>query len=310
MNTQATFTQLDANESAFFTRQLESIKTKTYDTKQKVLKAVTLIPVSTDAPAGADLITYRKFTQIGLAKFIQDYAHDLPRADIYGEEVSRKVHSIGNSYGYSIKEIRRAQLAGLDLDPRRAAAARRAQDELVNTTALLGNTAHNIPGFLNNPNITEYTVPADGTGSTKTFSTKTPDQIIASINGLVNAAVAATNGRELPDTLLLPITQYNLLANTPRSANSDTSTLQWILKNNVYLKSIEWVSELAGIGAGGTDRMLCYVKDADHLTLEIPQPFEQFPAQAKGLAFEVPCHSETAGTIIYYPASVVFGDGI
>lgn len=302
--------QLDANESVFFARQLESIKTKTYDVKQKQLKAFTLIPIATDADAGAEQITYRSFTQIGMAKFGSDYMTDSPRAGVYGTEVKRTVHAVRDHYGYSIQEIRRAAMTGTDLVAREAIAARRAIDEKVNTVALLGDTSTNLPGFLNNPNVTAYTVPNDGTGTVKTWSAKTPDQIIRDIGGLVNAVVVATNGRELPDTLLLPITQYNHIANTPRSTNSDTSILAYILKNNPYLKSVEWVSELAGAGSGATDRMLCYVKDEDHLTLEIPQPFEQFPPQQRNLAFIVECHERTAGTILYYPASVAVGDGI
>ena len=43
---------------------------------------------------------------MGFAKIISDYADDFSRVDIYGEEESVKVHSIGVSYGYNIMEIR------------------------------------------------------------------------------------------------------------------------------------------------------------------------------------------------------------
>jgi hypothetical protein len=245
-----------------------------------------------------------------MAKFGSDYMTDSPRAGVYGTEVKRSVHAIREHYGYSIQEIRRANMSGTDLVAKEAIAARRMNDEKVNTVALLGDTSTNTPGFLNNPNVTVYAVPNDGTGTVKTWTAKTADQIIRDIGGLVNSVVAATNGRELPDTLLLPITQYNYIANTPRSTNSDTTILQYILKNNPYLKTIEWLPELTGIGSGATNRMLAYVKDEDHLTLEIPQPFEQFPPQQRNLAFIVECHSRTGGTILYYPASVAVGDGI
>ena len=310
MTIQKSQIQLDANESVFFNRQLESIKRRTYDVKQKQLKAFALVPVSTDADPGAEQITYRSFTQMGMAKFGSDYMTDSPRAGVYGTEVKRAVHAVRDHYAYSIQEIRRAAMAGTDLVAREAIAARRAVDEKVNAVAFLGDTDTNTPGFLNNPNTTVYTVPNDGTGTTKTWSTKSADLIIRDIGGLVNSVVAATNGRELPDTLLLPITQYNYIANTQRSTNSDVTILQYILKNNPYLKTIEWLPELTGIGSGSTDRMLCYVKDEDHLTLEIPQPFEQFPPQQRNLAFFVECHMRTGGTILYYPASVAVGDGI
>lgn len=302
--------RLDANESAFFTRQLEYVKARTYDTKYKNLKATMLIPVSNEAPSGADTITWRKFSQVGIAKIVADYAHDFPRVDVYGEEATVKVRSLGASYGYSTKEIRRAQMAGVNLDVRRATAARRAIDELVNTLAFSGDSDFGIQGLIDYPGITEYTVPNDGTGTTKTWSTKTATQIVRDVTGLVNAVVETTNGREAPDTLLLPIAQFNIIANLQMSTNSDTTVMQYILKNNPYLKSIEWVSELNAAGASGTDRMMVYAKDPEHLTLEMPQAFEQFAPQWKGMEAEIPCHAETAGVIVYYPLSIAFGDGI
>lgn len=300
---------LDANESVFFTRQLEHIKSKTYDVKYKTLKAPMLIPVATDAPAGADTITYRSFSKIGVAKIISDYAHDFPRVDTVGTEVTVKVRSLGDSYGFSIKEIRRSQMAGTRLDSRRANVARRAIDELINTLAWTGDSTYDIQGFIDFPGITEYTLLADGTGASKLWSTKTPDQIIRDVTGLVDAVVDTTNGVEAPDTMLLPISLYNLLANTRVTDGNDKTIMTYILQNNPHIKRIEWLTELKTAGASSDTRIMIYSRNPDTLTLEIPQPFEQFPPQWKGMEAEIPCHAETAGVIIYYPLAVAFADG-
>jgi hypothetical protein len=302
--------KLDANESAFFKRQLEHIKSQTYDTKYVNLKATQLIPVSTEAPSGADTITYRSFSKVGLAKIVSDYANDFPRCDIFGEEKTANVRSIGSSYGYSLKEIRRAAMANLNLNQRRADACKRANDELVEKIAFEGDSDHGLKGFFNYPGITEYTVPNDGTGTTKTWSTKTPDQIVRDITGMVNAIVDTTNGREAPDTLLLPITQFLLIANTRMTDGNDKTILTYIKENNPFIQTIEWVVQLKGRGAGSTDRMMLYTKSPNNLTLEIPQPFEQFTPQQMALEWVVHTHSEIGGVIIYYPLSVAFGDGI
>lgn len=302
--------KLDVNESAFFKRQLEFIKSQTYDTKYKQLKAVNLIPVSTDAPNGADTITFRRFSKIGFAKVISDYANDFPRVDIVGEEQQAQVRSLGDSYGYSIKEIRRAQMAGLNLNARRAETARRAIDQLINDIAFSGDTTYNLQGLISYPGITEYTVPNDGTGSSKLWSTKTPDQIVRDVTGMVDAVVDTTNGIEAPDTLILPLSQYLIIANTRMTDGNDKTIMTYIMENNPFIKTIEWVTELKSAGAGSTDRMMLYARDPRNLTLEIPQPFEQFPPQQKGMEFEVPCHAETGGVIVYYPLSISFGDGI
>jgi len=301
---------LDTNESVFFTRQLETIKAKSYDVKQKALKATSLIPVSSDAASGAETITYRQFTQVGLAKIMSDYANDFPRADAYGTETSVKVKSIGVSYGYSIQEIRASQMAGANLDVKRAQAAKRAMDQELESIAWSGNTNHNISGLIAYPGITEYTVPNDGTGTTKTWSTKTPDQIVRDLSGLVNAVTNTTNGIEIPDTILMDLTHWSLITNTRMGDGSNETIYSFFLKTNPYIKQIEWLQQLTTAGTGSTSRIMAYAKDPEHLTLEIPQPFEQFAADKKGMEFEIPCHMRTAGVIVYYPLSVAYGDGI
>jgi len=300
--------RLDSKESAFFQRQVEYVKTRTYDTKYKNLKAVTLIPVSTEAPSGAVNIVYRSFSQIGTAKIIADYAKDFPRVDIYGTEETVKVFGIGVSYGYSIPEIRRAAMAGLSLEQRRANTAKRANDEKVDGLAWDGDSDYNIQGLIDYPGITEYTVPA-GAASTKTWVTKTPDEIIADMAGIISAVSEATNGREEPNQIILPIAQYRLIKTT-RMTDGDSSTiLKFFLDNNPGV-SVDWVNELDEAGASSTDRFMAYTRDPDHLTLEIPQPFEQFEADKDGMEYVVPCHSECAGVIVYYPTAVAYGDGI
>lgn len=302
--------RLDANESAFFTRQLEHIKSRTYDTKYKNLKAKQLIPVSTEAHNGATQVTYRKYSGVGFAKIIANYASDFPRVDIYGEEVSAKVRSIGDSYGYNIKEIRSAQMAGINLEQRKSNMARRAIEEKADDVAWNGDSEYNLQGFIDYPGITEYTVPNDGTGSSKEWADKSPDQINRDMNGLANSVVDTTNGVEVPDTLLIPIAQYTLIASTRMTDGNDKTILTFFMENNPFIKMVDWVVELKEAGAGGTDRMMCYTRDEEHLTLEIPQMFEQFPPQQRGLEFEIPCQEETAGVLVYYPLSIAFGDGI
>lgn len=302
--------KLDANESAFFQRELEYVKSKTYDTKYKMLKAFDLLPISTEAPNGATEITYRKYSGVGFAKIIADYGKDFPRTDVYGEEITVKIRGLGVSYGYSIKEIRSSMMVGKSLDTRRAGNARRSIDQLIDNLAWDGDSNYSIQGFIDYPGITEYVVPADGTGSSKLWSTKTPDQIIRDMSGIVTAIVSSTNGVEAPDTMLMPIDQFNYISNTRMTGDSERTIMKFFLENNPFIKTIDWLVELKGAGASATDRMMVYENNPDKLTLEIPQPFEAFAAQQKGMEFEIPCHAETAGMIVYYPLSIAYADGI
>ena len=301
---------LDSAETAFFARELEYIKSKSYDIEFPPLKATKLIPVSTEAGSGAESITYQSFEETGLARIISSYADDFPRCDIRGKEFITPVKSIGASYGYSMQEIRAAMFVGRSLTQRQANATRRANDQKVNRLAWYGDTASNILGLTNNPNIPSASVPADGVGASTLWTTKTPDQILRDMNQLTNGIVALTNGVEMPNTLILPIDQYTLIASTPRSANSDTTILEYFIQNNPFITNVDWVAELKGAGPGGVDIMIAYDKNPDKLTMEIPMPFTQYPPQERGLESIINCESRYGGIIIYYPLSLSIGEGI
>jgi hypothetical protein len=302
---------LDAGESAFFDRELKHVKARSYDVKYKELKYTTLLPISFEVHPGAREVTYQKYSKIGFAKVIADYANDFPRADVYGEEVTQKVRSIGNSFGYSIQEIRESQMAGKNLDQRRADSARRAQEEKHNDIAWNGDSLYGLVGFISFPGITEYTLP-DGAGGTTDWASKTPDEIIADMSGIVSGVIDSTNGREVPDTMIMPIDQYNLIANTRMTGASNRTILKFFLENNPYIKTVDWLVELkdAGSADDSNDRLMVYKRDPMNVTYEMPQTIEQFAPQQKGLEFIVPLHSRSAGVIVYYPLSVSYADGI
>ena len=312
-----TMVNLDAGENIFFARELEFRKAQTYDVVKAPLKAFELIPVSTDAGAGAESIVYEQYDEVGIAKVIANYADDLPRADVKGKEFTARVKSVGNSYGYNLQEVRAAQFAGKPLEQRKANAAARSQREKWNRIAFYGDSTNNLQGLLTNVNIPESSAP-DGAGdATTAWSTKTPDEILADLNALANGIVTLTNGAEQPDTVVLPVAEYTLISSTPRSSTSDTTILEYFLQNNPFINSVEWAAELgaAELEANGVTRFtgsvaMAYRRSPDVLTLEMPVMFEQLPVQERGLEFVVPCHSRIAGVLIYYPLAIAFMDSI
>ena len=307
---------LDANESVMFARDLEYIKKKTYDTRFPELSATQHIPVSFEAGPGAETITWRSFTELGMAKIIANYADDLPRADVKGVEHTTKVKSLGSSYGYSIQEIRASQMAGKRLDTRKAASARRMIDQKMNKLGWTGDTEAGITGLINNANVTRVAAPNDGTGAATTFASKSPAFILRDLNALVNGIVELTNGVELPDTLLLPLEQFNYLSVTPYSSYSDKTIMTYFKETNQYIKNVYSVLELKdnGVGVGGVaagaDIAIAYRKDLDKLSFEIPIPFEQLNPQERNLEQVVNCHARCAGVIVYYPLSIAILEGI
>lgn len=308
--------RLDAGETPLFARMAEYVMSRLFDVKHKELLALSLFPLNTEAGSGNVSITWRQYDAYGMAKFIANYASDFPRADVAGRENTIKIRSIGQAYGWSIQEIRTAIASGVRLDFAKARKAKEFIDQFIDRVAWLGDASHGVQGFIGYPGNTEYTLLADGSGGSKTWITKTPDQILRDVNKLVAAVVTTTNNIEKPDTLLLPLDQYQYAATTFRSSTSDLTILDAILKTSPYIKQIVPVPELQGAGygavngEGGLARMYVYKKDPTCLELHVPVPFEQFAPQLKNMEQVVNCHARMAGLVEYFPLSVAFADGL
>ena len=301
--------RFDANESMFFARQLEAIKAQTYDVKRANLNALQLMPVSTDVPEGATTITYRQYDTVGMAKVIANYANDLPRADVTGKEFTSNIRSIGNAFGYNTQEIRSAIFAGVNLPSRKAMAATRAHQEKINALAFTGDADHGLPGLISNANVPEVTLAADGTGSSKTFASKTADKIVRDVNALVNKIISQSKGVHRATEVWMPVEQYALIATTQNSTASDTTILQFLQQVHPGI-TFRQVVELDGAGASGADRMYAIENSRDNWAIEIPMMMKMYSPQQKGLEFEVPVESRFGGVIIEYPLSMCFSDGI
>lgn len=304
-----TFVNLDARESAFFARETEYVKTRTYDAKTPALKGLSLVPQATGLPDGISEVTYKRYTEAGEAKIIADYAKDFPRVDVYGEEDTVKVFDLGDSYGYSVKEIRASALTGKRLDQRRALAARNAIESKLNALTLISNKATGTYGMLDFPGLTETTLPADGSGNTKAWANKDVDAIIRDINILLGAVIEPTHGIEVPDTLLLPLPVYTALQSR-RLGTTDTSLIKYITDNIPMLKKIDWLNELNTIGTGKSGRVMVGIFDEMHCENQIVNQFEQGDVQQEGMEYKIPCMASTAGVIVYYPNAYAYADGI
>jgi hypothetical protein len=256
-----------------------------------------------------ETIRLRSYTQVGVAKLLASYSEDLPRADVKANEETFSVRGLGASYGYNLQEIRAAAKAGVALDAKKAAAARRAIEVQIDRILALGDTATGLKGLLNQTNALTYTVPADGTGASALWTAKTPALIVRDMVGICEYIIAQTNEIEAPNMLLLPRAQYTLIRTTRFDTNSDKTILQWFQATYPSVMVDTWY-RMKGAGAGATDRMMAYTMSPDHLQGSVPQEFEQLPVQERGLEFVVPCHARIGGVQAYYPMAIAYGDGI
>lgn len=301
------YMNLDAASTVFFEKELEQIKNRSFDVLKAPLKAFEMIPVDSTTAVGADSITYTQYDSTGIAKIISNYADDLPTADVSGKEFTSRIKSIGNSYVYSVQDVRAAQFAGKPLEQRKANAAIEAQRQAMNRLAFFGDTEHNIQGLLTNTNIPNAPV-STGVGGL-TWALKTADEILKDLSAAKTSMLDTTKGVEMPNTLVLPIAQYELISTMPRSSTSDRTVLDFFKGNNPEI-TVMYATELKGAFAGSTDGFIMYNRNPDKLWMEIPQMMETFAPQENNLAYKVPVHSRFGGVITPYPLSLIIRRGI
>ena len=302
--------------SVFFARELDYIKAQSYDVEYPELTALTLFPISNEVNPGAETVTYYSYDKTGVAKIINNYATDLPRADVKGKPTTGYVKSVGDSYGYSVQEMRASRMAGKSLDVRKAEAARYAIDFELNRIAWAGDKDNNLVGILSPENdIPLYVVP-EGTSGKTSWTDKTAEEILADLKEMQKQVARTTKNVERPDTLVLPA-DVHIEISTKQIPNTGYTVKKFLLENAPYLKDIVSAAELQAdaletnpYAEQGKNVALLFKKDARKLTIEHPLPFYQYPLQTKGLEVVVPCEARTAGAIIYYPLSALIAVGL
>lgn len=288
----------------FLARELETILARSFEVEYADIKYSQLIPISTEIGPGADSYTYRVFDKQGSMKIIQDKAQDLPRADVLRKEVTHNVRSLGASFAYTIQETRAAAMVpNMNLEQRRANAVRRAYEEKVQEIAYFGDVATGLKGFFNNDQVDKI-VPD------KWFTDAgiTTDEMLQLLNEPATRLVEGSNMKEQPNTMLIPYEVYRIISTTPRSSTSDTTVMEFFLRTNPMITSIEPINELEADKSSGNltkDRIVTYDRSPDKLQLHIPQPLEFLPPIRQALEFTVASHARIGGCAVYYPKSAI-----
>nr|BAR25788.1 unnamed protein product [uncultured Mediterranean phage uvMED] len=286
----------------FLDRQLEHIRPQVFEVEYADIKYPTILPVTAEAGPGAQTFTYRIMNATGDFKLISDAADDLPRADVSQTEKSINIRSFGGSFGYTVQELRAAQMANLSLEQRRASAVRRSYEEKVESVAMFGEGSVSLAGFFNNATV-------DVISANKWFSTSsvTAQEMLEILNQGVSAIISGSNMKEQPDTILIAYEDYNIISTTRNSDSSDVTVLEYFLRTNPFIRNVEPINQLAAANSSlAKNRLVVYKRDPQKVQLHIPQPLELFPPQQRGLEFIVPAHARVGGVALYYPKSVKY----
>lgn len=304
----------DAGETAVVARALEHVEEQITEVIYAELKAATFVPAIGGIDPGASGYTWRQGDVVGEAKRSNGRGMDLPRADAKTEEFFSRIESYGASYGYTIQQLREVALAArrgvdLKLDQTYANAAAQMIARKIDNVIAFGDADSNgaIAGFLNNAQVAVQAAAGVWSGLTAT-------QLLAELFAMVNGVVVASKEVIVPDTILLPQVQLNIVSQTMMGVNSDRSVLSVFMQSQRDagrpVEVAAWpLLETANAARTGP-RAVCYKRDASIAGSIVPLPFEAQAPQQQGLEIVVPCEGRCGGAVIKRPMGLVYRDGI
>lgn len=314
----------DQQALAFVTGQAYQINQRVYETRYPDYDFGRLIYVDTSAPEWSPgIMTYTSDVS-GAANWQSGYAKDVPLADVSQAMQTKSFHLAAIGYQWNIEEVNTTMaFPGANLPDRRARAARLAYMKFMYDLTIQGSPEKGLGGLINYSGVTTTTAPNDGTGGSTLWvdqngvGQKTPAQIIRDINISLMGVYRDTNDIELADTLLLPHEALTYIAQTPYSATTMETILDFVARNNIYTRTtgreltIRALSALSAQASGNTGRMVAYKNDPEYVKLHLPMPHRFLPVYQDGpLNFAVPGIFRTGGVELLTTKGMRYVDGI
>lgn len=297
--------RLDAGETAVLLKELEYVKSQTYDIKYAPRKGRLFCPVNSEADPAAETIAYDQYDSFGMAKLVSNYADDVPLVGITKKRFTSQVKTLAVGYDWSVLDLMRAARANVPLSQKKAQLAREAVENFLDTAIATGIPNGGLTGMINNANVPIVVLPHTGSWHLTPLS---PSQMIANMNHLASQIITTTKENIIPDTLLMDPATFNYIAQTPVAVDNQTTILKSFLANNPYITNVDQWTKLSNAGASSKHRMVCYQRSNMVLEFNLPMDFNQLPPQQKGLSYMVPCWARAAGVEVHYPLGMAYAD--
>lgn len=308
----------DAQQAVGFARPaLYRMHATVFEEKYPAFEYARYIPVNEDGDMwDVGTIVTSLTGPAGKAEYLSGKGFDIPNASSQMSQAPSNFFLAGVGYELSLQEVNRASRMGVDLSSRDASNARKIAEKFIYDRAMAGSTEKNFTGLLNNAGVPTANVPADGTGSATSWSTKTPDLMLRDVNLALTDVFTNTKETELADTLLLPTSSF-LTAATTRITDTNVTVLTFLQQNNAYTAvsgqalNIMPAWQLETAGAGSTKRMVAYSRNPGVLEFFLPGAFTFLPLHPlSSMSWRVDGIMNVGQLEIYRPKGVSYRDGI
>ena len=210
---------------------------------------------------------------------------------------------------YTIPELESAAKLGRPIDQQKFRAMQLKHQMDIDEQVYIGDAALGVPGLLNHPAIAKTNVASTWANA------GSPDAILAQINALISSVWAASGWAVCPDQLRVPPTQFGLLVSTKVSSAGNVSLLEFLKLNSLSnsingrplnIQPLKWLYQR---GAGNTDRMFAYTKDASRVRYPLV-PLQRTPIENRSI-YQITTYFGRLGVVEWvYPETGGASDGI
>lgn len=315
--------RLDANDTAFFTEQLRFISQRSREIRKPLLKWRQYVPVTNEAPPGAESWSYYQWDGNGMAEMISNYSDDVRLVGVNAKPFSFPLLPYASGYEWSLQDVERAALAGQpgqngltnDYLAKKVTEVARSFERRFEQVAAIGEKGTSITGLVNNPYVPVTTAANVGGTTAWGSGTKTPKDVLDDLFAGESAIITATKEVERPDTLLMPLSKLLYIKNTPLYTGAGSDPADTIM--SVYLERSEYVRSIgswAFLGnanaAGNGPRAIWYQRDPSAVHMEVPLEPTEIPPQAVNFAIKVLSRAKSGGVVFERPLSALYMDGI
>lgn len=299
----------DAATGIVFAQQLQAMSNRIREKEYPQWKGKNLLPMQNEAPFGAEEFAYIVADRVGMLEHITNYADDLPNIEVTGEKMVVNIRAFGGAIIYSVFEIAKATVAGMNIVDRKGMAIRNAAEQKLDQIIWVGDSETGLTGLYNAHNVTTRTAP-NGAAGTSTWATKTAAEIYADLVYPITQQATDTLGAERPDTIVMTSASYERARTTFFTDNTGENALERFMKSypEITIETVEWLGP-QGTGQSNS-AMIHYRNDSEKLGVEVPKPFTMMPPEARNLATVVDGYLATAGVVVYFPLSVTVTGGI
>lgn len=144
-----------------------------------------VLPIDSSPAPESESWRYFVIDYAGKCDWIDESGKMMPSSSLATREYTGGFARFGHQYDVTIFDLARAAQAGFPLLSWKGKISKRAHDAFKSWVWLFGDPAHELEGLCNHPNITHMLSPANGTGPSRLWSTKTDAQILADVQSIV-----------------------------------------------------------------------------------------------------------------------------